>query len=171
MTGTPPLRDARLRLEPLRVDHADEMVDLLSDPELYRFTGGEPPGLDTLQARYTRQVAGSMDPQEQWHNWVVRVGEDGPAAGYVQATVRPADREAELAWLVARPWQGRGDAAALVRDEVLRSGVRRLLAHVHSDHVASQRVAAALGLRPTARVVEGEVVWRREEPVDGEPDR
>ena len=35
----------------------------------------------------------------------------------------------------------------------------RVVAHMHPDHVASQRVAAALGLRPTDRLVDGEVEW------------
>jgi hypothetical protein len=33
----------RLTLEPLRPEHADEMVAVLGDPALYEFTGGTPP--------------------------------------------------------------------------------------------------------------------------------
>jgi RimJ/RimL family protein N-acetyltransferase len=170
VTGTPLLRGARLRLEPLEVAHADEMVHVLAAPELYRYTGGEPPSPAALRSRYARQVAGSGDPLEQWHTWVVRDGDDGPAVGYVQATVRTsgpgAGREDELAWVVAPQWQGRGiarDAAALARDALLLAGATRFVAHVHPDHVASQRVAAALGLEPTTRLVEGEVEWVRDE--------
>ena len=163
---TPALADGRLRLEPLRVDHAGELVDVLSDAGLYAFTGGSPPSLDDLERRYARQVAGSGDPAEQWHNWVVRLGDGGPVVGYVQATVHPSAARAELAWVVGAPWQGRGiarEAAALVLDHVLATGARRVVAHVHPGHVASQRVAAALGLAPTDRLVDGEVEWVREE--------
>jgi RimJ/RimL family protein N-acetyltransferase len=159
---TPALGDARLRLEPLRVDHAGELVDVLSDAGLYAFTGGSPPSVADLDQRYARQVAGSRDPAEQWHNWVVRLGNHGPAVGYVQATVRPVDGVAELAWVVGAAWQGRGiarEAAALVLDHLLAAGVCRVVAHVHPDHVASQRVAAALGMQPTDRLVDGEVEW------------
>ncbi len=162
MTRTPPLGDGRLRLDPLRVDHAVEMESVLADAGLYTFTGGSPLSRGALELRYARQVAGSPDPAEQWHNWVVRLGNHGPAVGYVQATVRPVDGVAELAWVVGAAWQGRGiarEAAALVLDHVLAAGVRRVVAHVHPDHVASQRVSAALGMRPTDRLVDGEVEW------------
>ena len=164
MTG-PALGNGRLVLEPLRVDHADEMVDVLSDAGLYAFTGGSPPSRDELERRYARQVAGSGDPAEVWRTWVVRLGDDGPAVGYVQATVRPAAGSAELAWVVGPTWQGRGiarEAAALVLDHVRAGGAGRVVAHVHPEHAASQRVAAALGMAPTDRLVDGEVEWLRE---------
>jgi len=162
VTSTAVLRGERVVLEPLRVEHAAELVDVLSDAALYRYTGGSPPGRAELEARYERQVAGSGDPTEEWHNWVVRLGDDGPATGYVQATVGPDPATAELAWVVGTRWQGRGlarEAAAAVLDHLLASGVGRVVAHVHPDHVASQGVAAALGLAPTEVVVDGEVEW------------
>jgi RimJ/RimL family protein N-acetyltransferase len=82
--------------------------------------------------------------------------------GYVQATRGPQGGVAELAWVVGTQWQGRGiarEAARLVLERLLAEGVRRVVAHVHPDHVASQRVAAALGLEPTPVVVDGEVEW------------
>ena len=51
-----------------------------------------PRAATSSRRRYARQVAGSGDPAEVWHTWVVRLGDDGPAVGYVQATVRPARR-------------------------------------------------------------------------------
>lgn len=169
MSTTPPLGDSRLRLEPLRVAHAMEMVAVLGDPGLYRFTGGEPPTLEGLEQRYTAQVTGSGDSGESWHTWVVRVGGSGPAVGFVQATVHPARREAELAWVVSTRWQGQGiarAAAGLVLAEVVDRGASRVVAHVHPDHVASQRVATALGLVPTDRLVDGEVEWVLEAPTE-----
>lgn len=166
MRPTPPLGDDRLRLEPLRVDHADEMVAVLADAGLHTFTGGSPPTLAQLRARYTRQVAGPDDRAQEWQNWVVRLGDDGPAVGYVQATIGPAPGVAELAWVVGTSWQGRGiarAAAGLVLEHLLVSGdVTRVLARIHPEHVASQRVAAFLGLAPTDRVVDGEVEWALE---------
>lgn len=166
MTRTPLLSDGRLVLEPLRVDHADEMVAVLADVALHTFTGGSPPTLDQLRERYARQVAGPGDAAQEWRNWIVRVGDDGPVVGFVQATLGPEPGVAELAWVVGTAWQGRGiarAAAGLVLEHLLVSGeVARVLAHVHPEHVASQRVAASLGLRPTDRLVDGEVEWARE---------
>ena len=163
MTVTPSLRGGRLVLEPLQVAHAAETVTVLADADLFAFTGGSPPSRTVLEQRYARQVAGSLDPAEQWHNWVVRLGAGGPAVGYVQATVGPAAGAAELAWVVGTRFQGRGlarEAAALVLEHLwARGDVTRVVAHVHPDHVASQRVAAALGMQPTDRFVDGEVEW------------
>lgn len=167
MTATRPLRGHGLVLEPLQTAHAPEMVGVLADAGLYRFTGGAPPTLAELEARYARHADGSGDPGEEWHTWVARLGEDGPAVGYVQATVRPREGLAELAWLVGSPWQGRGlarRAASVVLDEIDARGVPLVVAHIHPGHTASQRVAAAIGLEPTDRVVDGEVEWERAMP-------
>src|SRR5690349_22711520 len=54
-----PIASARLTLEPLTVEHATEMVAVLAEPELYRYTGGAPEDLQTLRRRYERQRAAS----------------------------------------------------------------------------------------------------------------
>jgi RimJ/RimL family protein N-acetyltransferase len=132
---------------------------VLADPSLYEFTGGTPPTLDELTARYARQSAGrSPDGSEQWLNWVVLLGEE--AIGYVQATV--TGPEAEIAWVISSAHQGHGyatEAATAMVDRLTASGVTRLVAHVHPDHEASGRVAARLGLRRTDVVEDGEVRW------------
>jgi len=148
-----------VELVPLSVDHAPAMVEALADPSLYEFTGGAPPTLEELTARYERQVVGhSPDGNERWLNWVVLL--DADPVGYVQATV--VGDSAEVAWVISPSVQGRGVAtrAARAMGEQLRAaGVRRLVAHVHPDHAASARVAERLGLRPTDEVEDGEVRW------------
>ena len=158
------LTSERLRLEPLRVDHAPAMVAVLADPSLYEFTGGSPPTLSELSARYARQSAGrSPGGSEQWLNWIV-VLDDQPI-GYVQATVTGS--EAEIAWVVSPAHQGRGlatEAATSMVDWLAAAGITRLVAHIHPDHPASAHVGARLGLRPTDAVEDGEVRWVRDLP-------
>jgi len=48
----------RIQLSPLTVHHAPAMVSVLADPSLYLFTGGTPPTLEELTARYARQAVG-----------------------------------------------------------------------------------------------------------------
>lgn len=156
-------RTTRLILEPLRIDHAAIMVDALSDPELYKFTGGEPPTVDELTARYEVQVRGeSPDGTEQWRNWVVRIAGTSKAIGYVQATIRREHRTADLAWVIGAPWWGRGyatEAASSAMGLLRKDDVVHFTAHISPGHVASERVAWKVGLHPTTRIVDGEVVW------------
>ncbi|MFC5286484.1 GNAT family N-acetyltransferase [Actinokineospora guangxiensis] len=145
-------------LEPLRVEHAEEMAVVLADAELYRFTGGEPPSADELRARYAAQVRGRSGEQ-WWLNWVIRA-QGAAAAGYVQATVEGGI--AELAWVVGVAHQGRGlarESVGLVAAWLRGLGVVRLIAHVHPDHAASAAVARGVGMVPTSVVEDGERLW------------
>lgn len=163
----PLLETLRLTLEPLRIDHAEEMVPVLGDERLYAFTGGAPPDLDELRERYARQATGrSPDGVEQWLNWIARRGEDGLAVGFVQAAIAedPPPTTAVLAWVLGVRFQGRGyarEAAGAVVAWLLAVGVGRLVAYIHPEHSASMRVARALGLVPTDARVNDEVVWER----------
>jgi len=159
------LRTDRLSLEPLAVEHASEMVAALASPTLYRYTGGHPPALDELEARYRRQVRGGPeDGRAGWSNWIVRPAVGGPAIGFVQATLtrEGSDLVAELAWLITPSGQGRGlagEAASAVASWLTSSGATRLRAHVHPEHEASARIAQRLGLAPTSTLVDGEIRW------------
>ena len=140
------------------------MVTVLGDERLYTFTGGRPPTLAELRARYARLVVGrSADGMEQWRNWILRL-RDGRAVGTVQATITAAGREAEVAWVIGMAWQGQGlasEAAGGLVGWLEAGGVRTITAHVHPDHHASAEVAAHAGLAATQEVHDGERVWRR----------
>lgn len=138
---------------------------MLADASLYAVTGGSPPSLEDLSARYERQVAGrSDDGAETWHNWVVRERATGAATGFVQVTVAQTDDRvvAELAWVIGLPWQGRGiatEAAAALVLAMAAAGAAEVIAHIAPGHTPSEVVAARIGLRPTAVVHDGEVRW------------
>jgi RimJ/RimL family protein N-acetyltransferase len=151
----------RVRLEPLRLADAAEMVDVLADPGLYTVIGGRPPTLDELPGQYRRQLVGrSADGREIWLNWIVRVG--GAAVGFVQATVLEGDR-AVVAWVIGRPWQGHGYATEAGRELLAllaRRGATRVEAYIAPGHAPSERVAARLGLSATGQFdPDGEQLW------------
>ncbi len=154
----------RLSLEPLRMSHADELVDLLDDQSLHTHIGGEPASLAQLRGRIDIKTQGeSADGRQRWLNWVIRTTA-GDVAGYVQATAvtEPGGVTAELAWVVgvAHQRQGvAGEAAAAMQQWLADRDVRRLVAHIHPGNVASQRVARQLGLQPTDVVLDGETEW------------
>lgn len=159
------LETPRLRLEPLRVEHAAEMVAVLADPSLFHFTGGAPPCEAELTSRYRLQAAGtSPDGREGWLNWVLRGDPADPPVGTVQATLREGDaeRRAELAWVLAPSHQGQG-LATEAADAVMRwlqgQGIRSFEAHIRPGHDASGGVARRLGMEPTSDRRGGETRW------------
>jgi RimJ/RimL family protein N-acetyltransferase len=155
----------RLVLEPLTVAHAAELAPLLNDRALHDFIGGSPLGPAALADRYARlQTRRSPDGARGWGNWVLRRCDTGMAVGTVQVTLPvggPDAGPAEVAWVVARAAQGNGFATEAAVSLVRRLGEAgwTVVAHVHPDHAASQRVARAVGLSPTGQVVAGEVRW------------
>jgi len=155
----------RLDLEPLAVAHAAELAPLLDDPSLHEFIGGAPLSAAALADRYARLAARrSPDGNQMWGNWVIRVRASGAAAGVAQATLPaggPAAGPAEVAWVLARPAQGRGYASEAARSLValLRNDGWTVVAHIHPGHLASQRVARAAGLSPTSDFHDGETRW------------
>lgn len=160
------LAGARLLLEPLRIDHVEEMARLLDDPQLHTFTGGQPAAVEDLRRRYARQVVGrSADRKQRWLNWVARQHDDAEMVGYVQATVTHEERlaVADVAWVIGTAHQGRGyahEAARLMVEWLRDNGVDTVVAHIHPGHHASGAVARRLGLRPTDHLVDGEVRWQ-----------
>ncbi|MCM3520336.1 GNAT family N-acetyltransferase [Curtobacterium sp. P97] len=169
-----PLSADRLCLEPLTVEHADVMVDVLAPVELYHFTGGGPPSLEELRARYTRQVRGrSQDGTAGWLNWIIRPRQGRAPIGFVQATLHRTAQvtTADLAWLVTPSAQGHGFATESAERAAtwLRSvDVRELRARIHPEHGASARVALRIVMHPTITRCDGEVLWRERPPASDE---
>jgi RimJ/RimL family protein N-acetyltransferase len=161
-----PLETERLALEPLRVEHAEEMAPLLDDPRLYTFTGGDPPTLQELGEAYERRVIGhDADDTQGWLNWIVRDRSSGEAVGGTQATIT-AERDgfsAEVAWIIAARHQRKGyarEAATAMAAWLRQEGALRLVADIHPDHKASMAVARALGLSLSGAIIDsGELRW------------
>lgn len=156
------LKTSRLTLSPLCASDTNAMFAVLDDVRLHTFIGGAPLALDGLRARYARLEAGvSNDGSEGWLNWTVRENENGAAVGTTQATVRGT--HADISWVIGTPWQRRGyamEASIAMRDYLVRVGTLTLVANIHAEHRASERIAEALGLALTDALSDGERVWR-----------
>lgn len=129
----------------------------LSNPDGYAFIPEDPPpSLERLTARYAfLERRRSPDDREAWLNWIM-VGADGRPRGYLQATVRLAERDASIAYFVFAPWRGQGLAAEGLR-ELLPAlceayGLRRVEAQIDTRNLASLRLIEALGFARTAFV-------------------
>jgi RimJ/RimL family protein N-acetyltransferase len=152
-------------LTPLAVADAGPMAVVLSDPALYRYTGGSPPSIAELEQQYRRQTLGPWPPDERWLNWLIRTPDQTPV-GYMQATVTVSQKQAALAWVIGCQYQRRGYATAAAHAALTwltDHGVTILTAHIRSGHLASEALAAGLGLQPTDDLdSDGERIWRWE---------
>ncbi|MEF2278090.1 GNAT family N-acetyltransferase [Deinococcus sp. YIM 134068] len=151
----PPLLTPRLRLEPQRAGHAPDMAAVLADPRVHDFLPSSPPTQAELRARFARlESRRSPDGTQGWLNWVVFARAGGSALGTVQATVRPAEGEADVAYVFHPSAWGQGYATEAVRVmlDFLASGpgVREAVAQVDTRNAASLRLLTRLGFRRTA---------------------
>lgn len=162
----PPSTASSVALRRLRVDDAHEMTAVLADPALYTFTGGQPPTEDDVEKRFAIKAPGqSPSGAENWLNYIVTLEPEQIMVGYVQATIEAGSTTADVAWVIGTQWQGRGIATAAMTQflDVLRDHhITELTAHIHPDHIASQRVAERLGLTRTGNIVDGEESWSAE---------
>lgn len=158
----------RLDLVPLTAKDADDLFPVLKDPALGRFTGEtSPTDVEAVRAGFAGwETRRSPDGAELWLNWVVRRRDDAQAIGFVQATV--GDGAAAIAWIIGTDFQRQGFATeaghaliAWLRDVL---GVPLIVGSIHPDNIASQIAAHRIGLRPTDRLHEGEVVWEYSPP-------
>lgn len=140
------------------------MATVLADQSLYEFTGGRPLTVGELASRYQLQTAGPGTPGEAWCNWIIRVGTQERAVGFVQATV--VGDLADLAWVLGVLEHGRGfatEAVMAVRDWLAENKVRQIEAHIHPRHEASQAVAQRIGMARTGDCDdEDEEIWAAE---------
>jgi RimJ/RimL family protein N-acetyltransferase len=163
----PALEIATERLLLSRIARADtgDLVAMLVNPVLYQYIG-EPPTAEDAAARVGRWLRGSPDPGVLWINYVAR--HDGAFVGLAQATVWRADQSrfgtCEIAYLVDPPAQRHGYGTEMMRGFCAElTGTlapAELTAHIHPGHVASERIARAVGLVPTGELVDDERVWR-----------
>lgn len=160
------IRTSRLILRPVRKSDAWMLHQVLADEELYSFVGGEPPSLGVMERRLAQwQLGHSPDWSELWLNWTIRLAAKKELLGYVQATVA-GPNAMTLAYLLGTAWQGQGFASEGVR-AVLQwveehSNITTVEAHIARGHLASGRVAKAVGLLRTPVIdTEGELIWSK----------
>ena len=158
-----PLETDRLRLEPIRADHADGMFDGLREPSLYAYQTDEPPrDVASLRERYARLGSGhSTDELAHWLNWILVRRDDGATAGYVQATVDKNRASAVIGYLVLAAQQRRGfggEAVAAMAGHLFAAGVGRLHAVIDARNAESIALVERLGFVRTATHLSDDVI-------------
>lgn len=145
----PTLHTARLVLEPVVEEHAEELCELYGDPELHRYVPYELMTLGQHRARCrVWATRTSPDGRELWLNWAGRERKSGAVIAHFQATV--AVEETSVAYVVAAAFQRKGLARegmravfAYLRDVL---AVPEIKAYIDTRNEASQRLAKSLGM-------------------------
>ncbi len=150
------LRTGDLMLEPQVAAHAAELYPLLVDPEMSRYLDTEPPSDPAwLAERFAKlETRLSADGTQHWLNWVIRAPGHG-LVGFVQATVYAdtrADRCADIAYELGRPFWGRGWAArattAMLHELADSYAVQRAFATVDHRNLRSIKLLTRLAFTP-----------------------
>ena len=156
------IKTHRLSLDPLLASHAQDMFPILSDSQLYGFTGDEPPESQmALEERY-RYLETRKSPGESqlWLNWLVTLENNKTSIGYVQATV--SESHTDIAWVIGLQWQGNGyasEAATALVKWLQENDVKAIRSCIHPNHLASARVASNAGFSKSNATEDGEAVW------------
>lgn len=152
----PVLETPRLRLRPHRADDLDALHAIWSEPDVYRYIGGEPATRQDVWMRLLRY--GGMWPMLGYGFWAVEDKASGALVGDLgyadfQREITPSlDGMLELGWVLAPSVHGRGYASEALA-AVLGWGDRYLGAHraaciISPENAASIRVAEKAGFRP-----------------------
>ena len=118
---------ARVKIIPLSAQNAEEMFDVLSPLEIYKFIPELPPdSVESLRSRYQRQEKGrSVDGGEIWLNWIIREIESNKAIGFVQATIPNGKSTAQIAYVLNPKYWNQGLA---------REAVVQMLSLLENEH-------------------------------------
>jgi RimJ/RimL family protein N-acetyltransferase len=145
----PPGPTERLSFREMTVDDLDLMAELLGDPEVMTFYRHPKDRGEALEwIRWNQRLYQDYG----FGLWIIELLETGTFVGDCGLTLQEVDgtTEIEVGYHVRRSFQSLGygtEAAAAARDHARGIlGFDRLIAIIHPDNVASQRVAEKIGL-------------------------
>jgi RimJ/RimL family protein N-acetyltransferase len=163
------IRTARLELRPLTPGDRDALLAYRSDPETCRFLPFPPQTAEDVD-RYLATRGGSrvLRGPDGSVSFAVTLGDGGPLVGDLIVFVRSrVDECLEIGWVLAPEHRGSGYAteavAALLPFAFDDVQAHRVVARMDPENAASARVAARIGMRREALLVEDERVkgeWR-----------
>nr|CAA9297330.1 hypothetical protein AVDCRST_MAG63-5099 [uncultured Armatimonadetes bacterium] len=163
------LAGERVVLRPLQESDAEAMFAYARDPEVTRFLPWDPaPDLDSVRPFLADQVARRRRGESLALAIVLR--ENGEMVGSTDLMCLPGGRRsgwlfrhAELGYLMARPYWGRGLMTEATRLTVAHGfgplRLSRIVSHADAENHGSRRVLEKIGMRPRGsetRDVKGE---------------
>ena len=141
---------SRLILRQLTLDDLDNLAAIYADPVVMRFFGSTYTHESTKQLLEERVF--KCYEQRGWGLWATIYKMDNKLIGRCGLTPQLVDgtEEVEIGYLLAKDYWGMGlatEAACFSRDYGWEKlGVNRLISLIDPDNIASQKVAAKVGL-------------------------
>jgi len=145
----PTLTTKRLILRPFAEQDVDALHRVLSDPQVHQyFPRTEPPSREQVEKIIARQLAHWQEHGCGW--WAAVSCESQELIGWCGLQFLPEFGETEVAYLLSRPYWGKGLATeaawAAAQFGFQTLGLQRLVAIAHVENAASQRVIEKLGM-------------------------
>jgi RimJ/RimL family protein N-acetyltransferase len=145
----PTITTARLILRAFTEDDAEPLHHILDEADVLRyFPNPNPPSLDRVQSLIARQLAHWQEHGYGW--WAAELRESQELIGWCGLQFLPEFVKTEVAYLLGKPYWGKGLGSEAARVavqfglETLR--LESILAIVHVDNAASRRVIEKLGM-------------------------
>jgi [ribosomal protein S5]-alanine N-acetyltransferase len=148
-----PIQSARLRLEPLRAEHAEGLFAGFSDPALYEWISTPRP--ETIAALANSWVCSGDHGPFYWEDffgldWAVIRTQDNTTIGKFDADFATDGRAINLGYVLQRTAWGKGygvEAVGALLAELDFIGVYEIRAYVTKGNTASVRLLERLGFR------------------------
>jgi ribosomal-protein-alanine N-acetyltransferase len=137
-------------LREMREDDAPEVVRIIADPDVVRYTLFPPVSEEEVRAWFQASHRDSAESRKyRW--WGIEDSGTKALAGFCGFVMEPQFEAGEAWYLLDRPWWGRGlgtQAARLLVEKGFREfGMHRVWAYVCPPNEASIRILEKLGLR------------------------
>ena len=151
------IHTARLRLEPLRAQHAAVVWEPLQDSALYTYLPDDAPSRSNLQRRYAFLERGlSPDGTQHWLNWVAFLRDSMTPIGSFQATL-PKKAPGSFAYIVFPPRWRQGYAREMAQCVLTHLFETHqppsLYAEIDTRNTGSIRLVESLGLTRVSTTV------------------
>ena len=160
---TYPVRTERLSLRPITAHDVDALLTYRGDPEVCRFLPFEPMTREVVHQRLVSHWSlVALTDEGQSLNLGIELTATGELVGDVILFWHSREhRGGEIGWVLHPGHTGKGYATeaarAMLRLAFEELGLHRVVARLDERNQASARLAARLGMRQEARLVENEL--------------
>ena len=156
------LETERCAVREITVGDVDRMYEIYAEPSITEY-------MDDLYADrekekdYTLEYIRNMYGFYGYGMWVVEEKHSGRVIG--RAGIEPCGEEAELGYVIARPWQRLGIAGevcrAILKYGFEELGMDRISARVQSENQPSKRLLQKLGFQKYSETAESDVIMEK----------